>query len=61
MGKNFDAWAKAWNAKDAAQKDQAVVNGGSTQSRMTEANNNFEQASMGEELTYGEFIEDPEG
>jgi hypothetical protein len=61
MGKKFDAWNDAFKAKDQSEKNLGVAEGGSTQKHMNETKANVEQARRGEELTYSEFLEDPEG
>lgn len=61
MGKKYDAWQTAREASKAAEGRLSDVNGGSTQSAMTEARTNREQASRNEADTYQQFIEDPTG
>lgn len=61
MGKKYEAWIDASQAKRASEMDLAGAQGGCTEARLTEANNNAEQNRLNEELTYREWRQDPNG
>lgn len=61
MGKKYDAWQAAKAADKKTQENLAVANGGSSRAGMSEALSNAAQNKINEDVTYHEFIEDPEG
>jgi hypothetical protein len=61
MGKKYDAWQNARQASRQTEARLSDVRGGSTKDAYNEAVTNREQASLNEEDTYEQFIDDPEG
>jgi hypothetical protein len=61
MGKNYDAYAKAVEAQDAARSRLAATNGGSTKDAATEARTNAVQADRVVNDAWDSLMEDPEG
>lgn len=61
MGKNYDAYAKALGAQDAARDRLAATNGGSTKDAATEARTNAVQADRIVNEAWDNLMEDPEG
>lgn len=61
MGKNYDAYAKAEKASQAAQERLAVVNGGATEQATREAITNAAQAQMIVDEAWQNFLQDPQG
>lgn len=61
MGKKYDAWIQASQAKREAEMDLAGTQGGSTGDRLKESRTNAQQGRINEEFTYREWAQDPEG
>lgn len=61
MGKKYDAYEKAEQAKGMAQSRMSDVQGGSTASAMSEAKANLEQATRAADDAWSQFLQDPEG
>jgi len=61
MGKKYDKWVDASNAKREAEMDLAGAQGGSTPSHGERVTDNAYRMRDREEKTYREWREDPEG
>jgi hypothetical protein len=61
LGKKYDAWIQASQAKREAEMDLAGAQGGSTGDRLNESRTNAQQGRINEEFTYQEWRQDPEG